>query len=58
MFCSKTCFSKTSYHIETNEMIFKANELTGFYMKRVCAEKYFRITYIHRKMMFISLELF
>ena len=30
MFCFKRYFIKTSYHIETNQMICKANQLTGF----------------------------
>ena len=28
-------------------MICKANQLTGFYMKWVCTERYFRIDYTH-----------
>ena len=36
----------TSYHIETNQMICKASQLIGFYIKWVYPERYFRIDYI------------
>ena len=55
MFCLKIHFIKTSYHIETNQMICKANQLTGFYIKWVCTEWYFWIVYIHGRIMFASL---
>ena len=55
MFCLKISFIKTSYHIETNQMICKANQLTDFYMKSVYPEKYFRIDYNHSRIMFTSL---
>ena len=46
---------KTSYHIETNQMICKANQLTDFYTKWVCPERYLR-TYCNRsRIMFTSL---
>ena len=44
-----------SCDIETNQMICKANQFTGFYMKWVCTEKYFRIDYNHSRIMFTSL---
>ena len=56
MLCLKKSFIKTSYHIETNPMISKANQLTGFYIKWVCTERYFRIDYYnHSRIMFTSL---
>ena len=42
--------------METNQMIWKANHFTGFYMKGVCTERYFRIDYIHSRIMFTSLR--
>ena len=56
MFCLKTYFDETSYHIETNQMFSKANQLTGFYMKWVCVERYLQIDYIHSGIMFTSLR--
>ena len=53
MFCLKISFIKTSY-IKTNQMICKANQLTGFYMKRVCTETYFQIDHNHSRIMFTS----
>ena len=58
MLCSKTYFDKTLYHIETNLMICKANQMTDFYMKRICTERYLRIDYIHSGIIFTSLRLF
>ena len=55
MFCLKISFIKTSYHIETNQMICKANQSTGVYIKWVCTERYFRIDYKHRRIMFTSI---
>ena len=52
----KNTFIKTSYHIETNQIIYKANQQTGFYMKRVCPERYFQIDYNHSRIMFTSLD--
>ena len=49
MFCLKIYFIKTSYHTETNQMICTANQLTGFYMKCVCPERYFLIDYNHSR---------
>ena len=37
-------------------MICKANQLTGFYMKWVCTERYFRIGCNHSRIMFTSLD--
>ena len=37
-------------------MICKANQWTGFYMKWVCTERYFRIDYIHSRIIFSSLK--
>ena len=37
-------------------MICKANQWTGFYMKWVCTERYFRIDYIHSRIIFTSLK--
>ena len=56
MFSLKIHFMKTSYHIETNQMICEANQLIGFYMKRVCTDRYLRIAYIHIRIMFTSLR--
>ena len=36
-------------------MICKAKQLTGFYMKWVCNERYFQIDYIHSRIKFTSL---
>ena len=55
MFCLKISFIKPSYHIETNQMIWKANQLNGFYMKWVCTERYIRIDYNNSRIMFTSL---
>ena len=55
MFCSKISFIKTSYDIETNQMICQANQLTGFYTERVCTERYFQIDYNHSRITFTSL---
>ena len=44
MFCLK--ISYIIYHIETNQIICKANQLTGSYMKCVCTERYFRASNI------------
>ena len=38
-------FSKILYHIETSQLIYYANQLTGFYMARVFTESYFQIDY-------------
>ena len=56
MFCLKTSFINTSHHIETNQMICKANQMTGFYMKWVWTERYFRIDHNHSRIMFTSLS--
>ena len=37
-------------------MICKANQLTGFYKKAFCTERYLRIDYIHSGIMFTSLR--
>ena len=37
-------------------MICEANQLTGFYMKQVCAERYLLIDYIHSGIMFTLLR--
>ena len=58
MDCLKVYFIKTSYHIETNQTIRKANQFTGFCMKWVCTERYFRIDYIHSRTIFTSLRTF
>ena len=39
---SEIPFNKNSYHIETSQLICKANELTGFYMTPVLTERSFR----------------
>ena len=52
----KIYFDKILYHIETNQMICKANQLTGFYMKLVCTEGYLQIDYIPSGIMFTSLR--
>ena len=44
--CSKIPFSKNSYQIETCQLNCLANQLTGFYMRRVFIERYFQIDYI------------
>ena len=36
-------FSQNSYHIETIQLIYFANQLTGFYMIQGFTERYFRI---------------
>ena len=56
MFCSKIYFDKILSHIETNQMICKANQLTGFYMKLISTEGYLQIDYIHSGIMFTSLR--
>lgn len=40
--CLKTSFSKNSYNIENSQLMFNANEFTGFHMIRVFAERSFR----------------
>ena len=56
MFCSKIYFDKILYHIETNQMICKANQLTSFYMKLISTEGYLQIDCIHSGIMFTSLR--
>ena len=46
---------KTSYHIETNQLICKANHLTDFYIKWVCPERYLRTDYNRSRIIFTSL---
>ena len=43
--CSETPFSKNSYYIETSQLIWVANQLTGFYMMRVFTARCFRTDY-------------
>ena len=40
--CSEIPFSKSSYHIENSESIWKTNQFTAFCMIRVFTERYFR----------------
>ena len=49
-------FDIALYHLETNQMICEANQLTGFYMKQVCAERYLLMNYIHSGIMFTLLR--
>ena len=49
-------FDIALYHLETNQMICEANQLTGFYMKQVCAERYMLLDYIHSGIMFTLLR--
>ena len=39
---SEMLFSKNSNYIETNKLIYFANQLTGFYMIQVFTEEYFQ----------------
>ena len=41
----KTHLSKTSYHIETSQLICFSAQLTGYYVIGVVTEKYFRIDF-------------
>ena len=43
--CSKIPFNKSYYHIETSQLIWKALQLTGFYIIRVFSERCFRIDF-------------
>ena len=43
--CSAIPFSKNSCHIETSQLICKANQLFGFYMIQVFTERHFRADY-------------
>lgn len=43
--CSEIPFSKSSYQIKTTQLIFKANQLTSFFMIRVLTWRYFRTDY-------------
>ena len=45
--CMETPFSKNSYLVETSQMIFNANQLTGFYMIRGFTEKCLQKDYSH-----------
>lgn len=45
IFCSEIPFGKISHHLETSQMIFMSNQLTGFYVIRVFDGRYFRIDY-------------
>ena len=45
MVCSKTPFSKNLHHIETRQLIWKSNQLAGFYTIGVFTERYFRTDY-------------
>ena len=57
MFCLKIYFIKTSCHRnQANDLQSKPNQLTGFNMEWVCTERYFRIDYIHSRIMFSSLR--
>ena len=40
-------FSKNLYHVKTSKFICFANLVTGFYMMRVFAERYFRTKYLN-----------
>ena len=43
IFCLEIAFRQNSYHTETSQLIWKANQLTGFYRTRIFTERYFRI---------------
>ena len=43
--CLETLFNKKSYHTETSQLIFDANQFTRFYMIRAFTERYFRTDY-------------
>ena len=43
--CSEILFTKNLYHIETNQFISTANQLSGFYHLRDFAERYFGTNY-------------
>ena len=56
MLSLKIHFIKILNYMETNQMFCKVNQLTGFYMKGVCTERYLQIDYIHSTMTFTSLR--
>ena len=47
MVCSEIPFIESSHCIETSQLSFVANQLTGFCGVRVFTERYFRINYIY-----------
>ena len=55
MFCLKIPFTENLLY-KNHQSIFKANQLTGFHMKGVCTERYFRIDYNRSRIMSTSLD--
>ena len=55
IFCLEIFFSRAPYHIEANQLVCKANQLTGFYLIWVFTERYFRIDYIYSRINVLNL---
>ena len=43
--CLETPFSKIMFHIETSQVIWIANQMTGFYMIQVLTGRYFQTNF-------------